>query len=309
MDTRVNFRTPYAWLSTHLMFLVKRQNDDEPTEYRTLQFKGANIQLSPFGHEKIPEGKAIEDKIKNLIKKSIVYWEHEHEKNRMFLNEILKNEKEAKIADDWEMAEEEFIQYITPHLERLRKKLNSPHIDYMHIKDKLLKKYLPEFRLYVIDSTLASSSRIFFVHQTGKIYDMGHGNWRSTDEKLNNFYLPKISDFIISQKLCVENSADVVDLVKMIELICYSPGFVWFLKRETNNFKILDIERLNTMFSKWSIHSFTSDNNWKYIPEKTNEGWSVDIQYVGSPASIAGRPKYHINVDSKNYLSNIYTHR
>lgn len=91
MDTKGSFVTPYAWLSTHLMFLMKKQTDDEPTEYRTLTFKGAHVQLSPFGHENPPKGKTIEEKIKGLIKDAIAYWAKEHEKNQKFLKAMLGN--------------------------------------------------------------------------------------------------------------------------------------------------------------------------------------------------------------------------
>lgn len=56
MNTEGSFVTPYAHGSTHLMFLMKKATGDEPTEYRTLTFKGAQILLSPLGHEKAPEG-------------------------------------------------------------------------------------------------------------------------------------------------------------------------------------------------------------------------------------------------------------
>jgi len=57
MNTEGSFATPYAHGSTHLMFLMKKAAEDEPTDYRTLTFKGAQILLSPLGHEKAPEGK------------------------------------------------------------------------------------------------------------------------------------------------------------------------------------------------------------------------------------------------------------
>ena len=84
MNTEASFVTPYAHGSTHLMFLMKKATEDEPTEYRTLTFKGAQIPLSPLGQEKAPEGKTIEEKIKKLIRDSIAYQAKEHEKKRSF---------------------------------------------------------------------------------------------------------------------------------------------------------------------------------------------------------------------------------
>ena len=89
MDTRTSFVTPYARSSTHLMFLTKKRTPNEPTEYRTIEFQGANIRLSPFGHEKMPKGKTIEDKVKGLIKDSLEYRRKQYEKEREFLESVL----------------------------------------------------------------------------------------------------------------------------------------------------------------------------------------------------------------------------
>jgi len=96
MDTEANFVTPYAWGSTHLMFLMKKATNDEPTEYRTITFKGAHIQLSPLGHEKPPKGKTIEERIKNLVKDTIAYWAKEHEKKQKFLETMLGKQEMAE---------------------------------------------------------------------------------------------------------------------------------------------------------------------------------------------------------------------
>jgi len=89
MNTEGSFATPYAHWSTHLMFLMKKANEDEPTDYRTITFKGAQTLLSPLGHEKAPEGKTIEQKVKNLIKDAIVYQTKEYEKRQKFLKTML----------------------------------------------------------------------------------------------------------------------------------------------------------------------------------------------------------------------------
>lgn len=95
MDTRTSFVTPYARSSTHLMFLTKKRTPNEPTEYRTIEFQGANIRLSPFGHEKMPKGKTIEDKVKALIKDSLEYRQKQYEKERGFLIASLEGAKPA----------------------------------------------------------------------------------------------------------------------------------------------------------------------------------------------------------------------
>ena len=89
MDTRTSFVTPYAHSSTHLMFLTKKRTPNEPTEFRTIEFKGANIRLSPLGHEKMPKGKTIEDKVKGLIKDALEYRRKQYKKEREFLESLL----------------------------------------------------------------------------------------------------------------------------------------------------------------------------------------------------------------------------
>ncbi len=94
MDTRTSLVTPYTIYSTHLMFLTKKRTVDEPTDYRTIEFRGANIRLSPFGHERMPEGKTTRDRIKSLLKKTVEYNKKEYEKERKFLNRMIKGTAE-----------------------------------------------------------------------------------------------------------------------------------------------------------------------------------------------------------------------
>jgi len=96
MNTEASFATPYAHGSTHLMFLMKRATKDEPTEYRTITFKGAQILLSPLGHEKAPKGKTIYQKVRNVITDAIAYQAKEHEKKQKFLKTMLGKEENAE---------------------------------------------------------------------------------------------------------------------------------------------------------------------------------------------------------------------
>lgn len=96
MNTDGSFATPYAHGSTHLMFLMKRATKDEPTEYRTMTFKGAQVLLSPLGHEKAPEGRTLEDKVRKLIKDAIAYQAREHEKRQKFLKAMVAQEGTAE---------------------------------------------------------------------------------------------------------------------------------------------------------------------------------------------------------------------
>ncbi|MHC5146900.1 MAG: hypothetical protein ACYSOK_07395 [Planctomycetota bacterium] len=98
MDPELDFATPYALGSSHLVFLMKKATEDEPTDYRTMTFKGAQVLLSPLGNEKMPEGDTLEEKIRNVIKGAIAYENQQHNKKRAFLKSMLKT-SQAKTSD------------------------------------------------------------------------------------------------------------------------------------------------------------------------------------------------------------------
>lgn len=95
-----SFASPYPHGSTHLIFLIKKVTENEPTDFRMLTTFGAQTLLSPFGHEKEPEGNTIEEQVKNLVKDAIDYQTKEHEKRMKFLKSIInqpvKSEKSSK---------------------------------------------------------------------------------------------------------------------------------------------------------------------------------------------------------------------
>lgn len=88
-DSPHAFATVYAGGSTHLIFLIKKLSEREPTEYRSLMTDGAQILVSPLGQERAPEGATLEDQIRNVIKGAIAYQTEKHEKKMEFLNAML----------------------------------------------------------------------------------------------------------------------------------------------------------------------------------------------------------------------------
>jgi len=94
MDTRSSFVTPYAIHSTHLMFMTKKRTEDEPTDYRTIEIRGANVRLTPFGNEKMPDGKTVKDQIKAVLKRTVRYNKKQHEREQAFLNRMIEGTAE-----------------------------------------------------------------------------------------------------------------------------------------------------------------------------------------------------------------------
>ena len=100
MDTRTSFVNPYAIHSAHLMFLVKKRSNNEPTEYRTIELEGANVRLATFGHERMPDGKTIEDQIRSLLKRTSEYQRLEYQKESDFLQLMMTKRTTAKAELD-----------------------------------------------------------------------------------------------------------------------------------------------------------------------------------------------------------------
>jgi hypothetical protein len=90
MDTRTSFVSPFVPYSTHLMFLTKKRAQNEPTDYRTIEYQGANVRLSPFGHEKPPEGETVQQRIQFVVRNAIAYWSDQQKKGNEFLEKMLK---------------------------------------------------------------------------------------------------------------------------------------------------------------------------------------------------------------------------
>ena len=71
------------------MILTKKRTPDEPTEFRTIEYDGANIRLGPTGHEKMPKGDTIVDKVRSIVKRSIETNNDQHAKEVAFLTMML----------------------------------------------------------------------------------------------------------------------------------------------------------------------------------------------------------------------------
>ena len=98
MDTRTSFSTPFALWSTHLMFLTKKRTPDEPTEYRTIEFQGANVRLAPLGHENNPEGNTVAEQVRSVLKRSLKQSKKAHAAELAFLHKMIGERDTA--ADD-----------------------------------------------------------------------------------------------------------------------------------------------------------------------------------------------------------------
>lgn len=94
MDTRTSFATPFALHSTHPMFLIKKRSPNEPTEYRTIAYQGANVSLPPTGHEKTFQGETTAERIRSVLRRTAEWKKKDHEKEQSFLNQMITGSAE-----------------------------------------------------------------------------------------------------------------------------------------------------------------------------------------------------------------------
>ncbi len=87
MDTRHFNFTPYEKYSTHLIFLSKG---------RSLSVMGANIRLSPLGHEKMPAGETTKERISSLLQSTITYNQQQLAKEQEFLKLMIKGDPDTE---------------------------------------------------------------------------------------------------------------------------------------------------------------------------------------------------------------------
>ncbi len=98
MDTHASFVTPFARFSTHLMCLTTQHGADDRTTFRTIPFRGANVRLSPTGHEKRPTGKTVADQIRSILQRTTDYNQKQHEQQQAFMKQMITGTAESRDA-------------------------------------------------------------------------------------------------------------------------------------------------------------------------------------------------------------------
>lgn len=201
---------------------------------------------------------------------------------------------------------------------------------YAEFRSDLLRKHLPDYRVYVrTDQHIIEQSTTFLVNKQGKVIDLGDGSWAidtfrvhrltefSKSQKINakntkeanqvvrlvEDILAKyprvisVTEFIKSQKIKVEDAEEAVEVVRLVEDIMYAYDYINFLKMNTKDYSIFDKRILEVAIG--------SEANWKYNAETTKKGWIVKHEYVGPPACTMEPPVYEVDVDSNNVLIDI----
>ncbi|MHC4692141.1 MAG: hypothetical protein ACYS67_05310 [Planctomycetota bacterium] len=203
-----------------------------------------------------------------------------------------KVDKDIETARKWAPARNKWLEFIGPYLSRIRQEENNPSIQYIEMRSDLFPKYLPQHRIYVIETTRAGRSSTFALSITGEITDLGRGDWMGRkDEKY--FRNRKLSAFLSTQNIKISDPDTAIGITKLIEKISRAPQDVVILRQSTNNFRIFD-KRLYPCRCR--------ESNWRYKAKRRNKIWRVDKKYVGPPAMIMKPRKWEIVMDEKNHF-------
>jgi len=201
--------------------------------------------------------------------------------------------EQPKTADElaWEKAEQRFVKFITPIIEEARARLGDSQIQWSEVRNDLLRKYMPDVRLYVRDGAFDAKTKIWALKKDGEIVDLGDGLWKGANGN-QWFAAEKVMAFVKDRTIKVGTAEQAVEVVKLMEKMQESPSFVGMLRLNTKNYRVFDEN-----FLKWM---YGSDGNWKYTAEAGKDGgWVVKKEYVGpQPAMIQQPPTYDVVIEN-----------
>jgi hypothetical protein len=198
--------------------------------------------------------------------------------------------KGGDAAAEWAEAERTFVRFVTPVLEEARQRLKDPRIQWAQFTNDLVRKYLPDARVYVRDGAYSGDTKIWIVTRDGKITDLGDGVWTGVGGD-QWWAVEKVSAYVKGRKIKVETAEQAVEVAKLVEAIQSSPSFVGMLRLNTKDYTVFDERFLTWMYG--------SKDDWKYAAAKKGGGWEVKVEYVGPPAAVQKPPVYEMVLDEE----------
>jgi len=199
------------------------------------------------------------------------------------------------LIDRWRQAEEKWQAFVEPYIEKIRKEDSDESIDCVEIRSELISKYLPEYRIYAIETVKFSRASLFAVSTNGEITDLTKGGWsKEADDKYISH--PTLASFLKEQNIIVSDANAAVSVAKLFEDLSTASKTVFDLKFNTVNFRIFD-KRLYP-----SLHQ---DTEWRYSVEKQENIWIVKKNYVGKKDCLAYASKLEIILDEKDRFQGI----
>jgi len=199
----------------------------------------------------------------------------------------------------WAAAHAKFVEFITPILTEARARLNDPKIQWAMVRNDLLRKHLPDVRLYIRDGAYSGETKIWIVSRDGKIHDLGDGTWVGVGGNQWSA-VEKVAAYVRGRKIKVQTPEQAVEVAKLVESLAQSPSFVGMLRLNTRDYTVFDEN-----FLKW-MYGGSKDHHWKYTATaKESGGFQVKVEYVGPPASIQQPPTYDVLLDDQNHFTDL----
>lgn len=215
-------------------------------------------------------------------------------------------EYHLKQALKWQTAKLKWAEFAGPFLANQREQLKKtwpsnepPLAGYVEFQSRLVSKYLPDYKIYVIETTIAGSSKLFAVSSTGEISDLKGSEFVSMDGN-SPFKNEQFSKFIAARQIHIPDVNTAIEVGRFIEELVSAPDRWMYLRYNSNDFRI---------FKAWifSGQGTVEDPNWQWpnwqwYAEKYEAGWIVSRNYVGPPASIIAPPRWKLVLDEQKRI-------
>ncbi|MHC4575534.1 MAG: hypothetical protein ACYS76_15655 [Planctomycetota bacterium] len=87
-----------------------------------------------------------------------------------------------------------------------------PDIGCAELRSFLISKYLPDYKLYIIETGIISFSTLFAVSTRGEIVDLKTGSFGSVNPQKEPFTNEAFSEFLKTQQIKVADAKKTIDL-------------------------------------------------------------------------------------------------
>ncbi|MHC4617771.1 MAG: hypothetical protein ACYTEQ_08455 [Planctomycetota bacterium] len=212
----------------------------------------------------------------------------------------------AEAERNWKQAEAKWLGFVEPYLKRVREEARrtgklekEPDIGCVELRSFLISKYLPDYKLYIIETGIISFSKLFAVSSRGEILDLKSGSFGSVDPQKEPFTNEAFSEFLKRQQIRVADANTAIETGKLIEEIVFAPGRWMYLKYNSKNFSVFKMCVFYNAASYWQ-------RDWAYYADRQDNRWIVSRRYIGPPASIGAPRRWEIAVDKEDRLVEVY---
>lgn len=204
-----------------------------------------------------------------------------------------------KQALKWRTVRRKWPEFVNPFLEEQRKKLRMtwpagqklPIAGYVEFQSRLVSKYLPDYKIYIIEEGTISMPDLFAVSADGNVVDITSQHYADKEE----FKKEPFSRFIVSQKISISDVNSAIETGKFLQELASAKQRWGYLQQNSNDFRI---------FKAWvfSGAGTIDDPDWQWYAEKREDGWMVSRRYVGPPACIMAPPRWYLVCDGKGQI-------